>query len=403
MPAPYFFLRPLLAADRGWAAVDWRSSRPAACADLLERYGESGAAALARLLRIVVPVSPELIDDRAFVGTFGSGHAVFVLPAAASHDEALLDRCRSLRKEGRRVGVHLDRANLAGDMQAWAFDFVEVDAAFARQELLPADLAFLHQTGLRKIATSVGTYEMFAWLTLQGFEWCDSHFLIARNPQAGKEPDLSRLRLLKLLSLVQQDSDTRVLEEIFREEPKLSYSLLRLVNSVAVGARTKISNFSQAIAILGRRQLQRWLQLLIYANNLADGHAPNPLMQLAAARGRQMELLAAAIDPAPEIPNFVDNAFLTGLFSLLDVLVNMPMTEIVKELPMHDKVIEALTTPGSSGVLGQMLTALTASESGYFDAAEAALAELRIDPSTHTKAQVTALCWAARIAMQFHD
>lgn len=83
---------------------------------------------------------------------------------------------------------------------------------------------------------------------------------------------------------------TRARSNRFSAKSRSLYNLLRLVNSVAVGARTRISNFSQAIAILGRRQLQRWLQLLIYANNLAEGNSWNPLMQLAATRGRLIEL-----------------------------------------------------------------------------------------------------------------
>jgi EAL and modified HD-GYP domain-containing signal transduction protein len=238
---------------------------------------------------------------------------------------------------------------------------------------------------------------MFDWLTHSEFYWCDSHFLSARTPLFGKEPDLTRLKLLKLLNIVSHDGDTHEIEGIFREEPKLSYNLLRLVNSVAVGARTKISNFSQAIAILGRRQLQRWLQLLIYANRLADGNAPNPLMQLAAARGRQLELLCKVTDLGAGAPDRCDNAFMTGLFSLLEVLINSSMEEILKELPLQDEVMEALSSPKQGGLLGQLLTAVINGESGDFSAAEAILSRHGISPEVHAKAQVDALYWAARI------
>ena len=223
-----------------------------------------------------------------------------------------------------------------------------------------------------------------------------------RNPNARKEPDLARLKLLKLLNLVKQDGDTREIEAIFREEPKLAFNLLRLVNSVAVGARTKISNFSQAIAILGRRQLQRWLQLLIYADNLAEANTPNPLMQLAAARGRQMELLSAVIKHQDSTPELTDNAFITGLFSLLDVLINMPMDEILKELPVHDEIAEALSAE-RGGILGRILAAVIAGESGNYAAAEATFSELSISPPTHSRAQVQALYWANRINIESHD
>ena len=123
-------------------------------------------------------------------------------------------------------------------------------------------------------------------------------------------------------------------------------------------------------------------------------------MQLAASRGRQMELLCAAIEPRPDIPDLCDNAFMTGLFSLLDILINLPMSEILKELPLEDEVMEALKSPAPSGVLGHVLAAIAAGEAGNFAAAETLLSGLGISPATHTKAQVTALYWAARINMQ---
>jgi len=405
MPSPYSFFRPILATDRSWIAFDWQSLPPFAsnADDLVRCFTESAAAPLADHLPLVVPVNPENLEQDIFVRNFSVNQVVFVLPSESLENPNALDRCKLLHNKGYRFALQIDDANLVRRVPLAAFSFLWLEAAFVRHDLSSSDLAHLQELGLKTIVTSVSSHEMFGWLHERGFGWCDSHFLASRNPNAGKEPDLTRLKLLKLLNLVKQDGDTHAIEEIFREEPKLSYNLLRLVNSVAVGARTKISSFSQAITILGRRQLQRWLQLLIYANNLADGNAPNPLMQLAAARGRQMELLAASIEPKPAIVEFTDNAFLTGLFSLLDILINLPMREILKELPMHDEVVNALTPPDHSGVLGQLLSAVAAGEAGQFANAEAILANLGISPSTHAAAQVSALNWATQINIDHHD
>lgn len=89
---------------------------------------------------------------------------------------------------------------------------------------------------------------------------------------------MSRIKLLEMLALVADDADTGKLEAIFRQEPKLSYSLLRLVNSAAIAPRNPITSFAQAINLLGRRQLQRWLQLLVYADP-NNSQLPNPLLQ----------------------------------------------------------------------------------------------------------------------------
>lgn len=405
MSDPFFFFRPILAADCSWIALEWQSGAlfSTQCTDLSRCFRESGAAPLANMLPMVAPIDPACLAERSFVEEFDAHKVVFVLPSSSLENEQTLSRCKDLRMQGKHVGLHLDSADHLRKIPVAAFDNLWLDATFARHKLSGIDLIYAEDAGFRKIATNVGTHEMFGWLVDKGFDWYGSHFLTVRKSQPGREPDLARLKLLKLFNLVNQDGDSREIEGIFREEPKLSYNLLRLVNSVAVGARSRISNFSQAIAILGRRQLRRWLQLLIYADNLAERNAPNPLMQLAAARGRQMELLSAEIDPVSSIADLSDNAFMTGLFSLLDVLVNVPMREVLAQLPLQNEVADALTSRDDAGILGQLLSGLIASEAGNFSKAESIYSHLGISPATHAKAQVTALYWASRINIENHD
>lgn len=405
MPEPYFFFRPVLAPDHSWAALDWQaqSLQETAPSAFIQCFSDSAAAPLAGMLPLVTPIRPDFLLQSDFLKAFEADPVVFVLPDSCLQNEQVIAQCKAWRDRAKPLALQIDHVEILRKIPLAAFNTIRFDAAFARQEFSALDLIYANDAALRKIATNVDSYEMAGWLAGKSVEWSDSHFLTSPNPALGKEPDLPRLKLLKLLNLVKQDGDTREIEAIFREEAKLSYNLLRLVNSVAVGARTKISNFSQAIAILGRRQLQRWLQLLIYANNLADGNAPNPLMQLAAARGRQMELLSAAIEPIPDVPELSDNAFMTGLFSLLSVLINLPMGEILKELPLQDEVVEALSDPGDDGVLGHLLAAIAAGEAGDFAHAAKILAELGISPAVHAKSQVTAYYWASRINIDNHD
>jgi len=405
MSASYFFFHPILAANRSWIALDWQpeSLAEADCSAFIQCFSDADATPLAELLPFVTSIKPDFLNRKEFLDAFDKAPVTFVLPASCIEDESLLRQCEAWSRQGHRLAMQIDTPATLRRVPVAAFNAVRFDALFARQELPPQDLEHVRTIGLKTIATNVDSYEMFGWLAAKGIEWSDSHFLASTNPDRGREPDLARLKLLKLLNLVKRDGDTREIEAIFREEAKLSYNLLRLVNSVAVGARTKISSFSQAIAILGRRQLQRWLQLLIYANNLADGSAANPLMQLAAARGRQMELLSAAVAPIPGVPELGDDAFMTGLFSLLGVLINLPMNEILKEIPLQDAVIDALNNPGDSCILGQLLSAVIAGESGNFEASRQILSKFGISPQVHARAQVTAYYWASRINIDNHD
>ena len=403
--SPYFFFRTILAKDQHWAGFDWQCSHPspANMEEYVRCLSDCSATLLAKSYPLVIPADQSWLAGETLADQCTPSDVILVFPEETLDNAELLGKCKELRSHGFRTGIDIRGKGIIRRVPVAGFDFLRMNASFAHQEIEATELGFANDAGFGKIATSVNSYEMFAWLTEKHFDLCDSHFLTTRNPHFGKEPDMTRLKLLKLLHLVKEDGDTREIEAIFREEPKLSYNLLRLVNSLAVGARTKISSFSQAIAILGRRQLQRWLQLLVYANNLADGNAPNPLMQLAAARGRQLELLCAAADPRPDLPEPCDNAFMTGLFSLLDVLVNLPMKDVLRELPMHDDVVEALLNPGQGGTLSQLLLAIILGESGDFDKAGSILEDLQISPRIHAKAQSDALYWASRINIDNHD
>jgi EAL and modified HD-GYP domain-containing signal transduction protein len=400
MPAPYAFLHPLLAPNRAWAALDWQVSSLKALesTDLIECFTNAGTRALAQKMPFVLSINSAWLMQDEFIQKFETNQIIFVLPENSLADTAAIDQCQRWRKKGYHFALNISDADTIKDIPLAAFDHLEFEASFARNELSAQNLVYTGDAGFKKMVRSVGSHELFDWLASKNFEYCGSNFVTLRDHTKEKGADFTRLKLLKLLSLVAQDADTREIEKIFREEPKLSYNLLRLVNSVAVGAKTTIGSFHQAIAILGRRQLQRWLQLLIYANQLAHTSEPNPLMQLAAARGRQMELLAAAIEPAIDVPDFSDTAFMTGIFSLLDVLLNIPMSEILDALPLQASIRTALDS--RQGIQGHLLSAIIAGESGTVDAAAAAaitLAEIGISPASHAKAQIAAFLWANEI------
>lgn len=94
---------------------------------------------------------------------------------------------------------------------------------------------------------------------LQGFYFAKPEII------SGKRIDPSKLALLKLLLLVVKDSDVSEIENELKYQPGLSYNLLRMVNSAAGGLPSTINSIKRAIMILGRKQLQRWVQILLYA------------------------------------------------------------------------------------------------------------------------------------------
>ncbi|MEY2633822.1 MAG: hypothetical protein RIR00_2476, partial [Pseudomonadota bacterium] len=292
------------------------------------------------------------------------------------------------QKAGFPLGLEID-GRVAALEPPPAADFYSLDATAARA--LPIrQLLRLRQTA-PLLLHNVQTRTDFQWGCRNQCPLLDTVYLLTHG-NASDKPDLTRMRLLKLLSLVAQDADTRVIEEVFRHEPKLSYSLMRLVNSAGVGARGKISNFGQAITLLGRRQLQRWLQLLIYANPNNSNQA-NPLLLQAALRGKLLELAAARLPDAT--PALCDEASMTGIFSLLDVLLNLSMAQILEQLPLEPPVSEALLQ--REGRLGPLLAAAEAMEHLDFTGAAALLESLGLDGSAWLEMQLQALDWVSQI------
>jgi EAL and modified HD-GYP domain-containing signal transduction protein len=397
MPTSYFFLNPVLAPDCGWVALEWQPGSPGETdfAGFIECFTDSTAAPLARVHPLVLPIQAEFLLRDEFIDTFENEPVIFVLPESCLVDGPVIDRCKELRAREKQLALQIGSPETLRRIPRDVFRAARFDAADVRRKLSAQDLDRIGEFGLEVIATRVDSHETFEWLTGKGVQWSDGRFLTKRNPRIGKEPDFARLELLKLL--VRQDTDTRGIEAFFHDEARLSDKLLCLLNSAAIGVRAGIGNISQAIALLGRSQLRHWLQLLVYANDPEKSAAPNPLMQLAAARGRQMELLSATIDPIPDVADLPDGAFTTGLFSLLDILLKLPMSKILEELPLQDEVIDTLTDPSGNGVLARLLSAVIAGEAGNFATAARLLSGLGISPAIHTRSQVTAFYWASRI------
>jgi hypothetical protein len=236
------------------------------------------------------------------------------------------------------------------------------------------------------IAYGVDTAKRFFGCENAGFDWFIGDY--AYDPDVAPSPDddgSSRRRILTLLGLLARDADACELEAQIRQDPALAYHLLKLVNSAAFTISVEVTSFGQAITVLGRRQLQRWLQLLLYARQTPDG-LPNLLLPLAARRGAQLEALARLQGHDNDAQ---DLAFMAGVFSLLEQLLHMPMALIVADLYLPDHVGAALLA--RSGQLGAWLQLVET------DPTEAALAAAGVDLVHWWRSQLHAYGWAIQV------
>ena len=190
------------------------------------------------------------------------------------------------------------------------------------------------------VAEKVETREEFKNCLDLGFDYFQGYYFAKPVIMTGKKLSPSQLAVMELMTLVTSDADNQEIERAIKRDVSLALNLLRLVNTPAVGARQRIDSLSQAVTILGRRQLQRWLQIMLYAEPSKRGHSMTPLLMLATTRGRLLELLASKLRPSER--SAADIAFTVGIMSLMDTLFGIPMTEILSQIPVGEDVSQAL-------------------------------------------------------------
>jgi EAL and modified HD-GYP domain-containing signal transduction protein len=213
----------------------------------------------------------------------------------------------------------------------------------------------LRGTGKRLIAEKVESQTEYRTCLDLGFDYFQGYYFARPSVIAGRKLSPSQLAVLDLMNLVVSDADNIEIERAIKRDVTLSINLLRIVNTPAVGLRQRIDSLGQALIVVGRRQLQRWLQIMLYAQPRIDGHghghAQTPLLMLASTRARLMELLAARLRPGQR--HVADMAFTVGIMSLMDTLFGVSMGEILKQIHVIDEVGEALLH--RSGFFGDLL------------------------------------------------
>ena len=383
----YVFVHPMLGSDDAWSAFTAELPTGTRSPQLLSELARSPQLGeFDHRLPWFFPVesncsSLQEMGDRSVI--------VFQAETPPDDKEAQAAQESQLRQANQKLALATSPSVKLPAGGTW--DYLLFGASHARS-LPPYTLLGIASRSIVAI-TDLNTQNDRDWALANACTLSTGEFLLVRSPTQNKA-DMTRFKLLKLLSMIDGDANTGDLEQIFREESKLSYSLLRLVNSAAMAPRSPITSFGQAINLLGRRQLQRWLQLLVYSDP-NDGQHPTPLLQKAAARGRLIELLVPLLGLDSTMENPGDMAFMIGTFSLLDVLLNMSMADILHQLPLPEVAQQALGT--HTGPFGKLLAAIDAADRRQLDTAARQLEQLGIDASTYLDAQLSAISWAAKI------
>ena len=307
--------------------------------------------------------------------------------------DAVVERCRALTQMGYRIALddfvfddsYRPLLALAG--------IVKIDLMQHTDDALRALVGQLRQWPVKLLADKIDSHEQADFCRALGFELFQGYYFAKPAVLSVKRANPAQLALLELLDLVLADADTAEIERVFKQNANLTYNLLRLVNSAGGGAVRKIETVSQALMLLGRKQLQRWLQLLVFT--LQEGTPyPSPLLLMAAARGRMMELLAQRRGGDAALR---DQAFMAGIFSLIENVIGKPLAEILQDLNLGDTMNAALLRrEGTLGALLDLVESVEQQDLGHTLTLLDAAGGLSL--SDLTVAEIEAMVWTHQIA-----
>ena len=312
-----------------------------------------------------VGVSRVLGDKKGFVNIgrdFLLGDAIFLLPAEHLVLEVLetvpvtdetVARCRELKKRGYTLALD----DYVGDQDLWApildqVSIVKVDILGVKESEIEPVVKKLSSRKIRLLAEKVESHEMWLKTMALGFAYFQGFFFARPMTLTGKKTDPLRQALTGILSLVLSDAETEEIIGAIRPHVDLVSSLLRVANVVGLSPGRAVTDLRQALLVMGRDQLKRWVELLLFSRAPTENRYARPLFLLAIVRGRLMERLAPLWKgPGKPVP---DHAFLTGLFSLAEPLLGIPLGELLDGLPLDPSIKNALNA--GEGNLGTLLS-----------------------------------------------
>lgn len=315
---------------------------------------------------------------------------LFSIPDLATvPDKNVIARAEQLKLAGYRLALGNWANTPAQRVWLSLLDYVVIDAT-AHNPLEIDELARIlskEAPTVQLMACHLESIEEFEFCHQSRFYLFQGNFLTKRE-NWGRQPAMTtdRTRLCDLLNRLRNDEEINGIAKQLRFSPTLSYRLLRYINSPAMGLQSRVASIESSLVFLGREKLYRWLTLLLF--NADDTQSTDgALLEQALIRGRMMELLAAEKLSRQSC----DELFVVGMFSLLDVLMKLPISVALDPLQLPLASTAALID--DAGEYAAYLRLAVACEANDVDAMKKEAKALGRSVDQVNAAHVEALNW----------
>lgn len=371
--------------------ADFSSDMQAGTSILINTLSNMGADWLVGNKLAFINVAESMLESN-FLELLQPQRTVLEIVETTKPTAELLERLKDLRAQG--FGIALDDFVLTPQSAQFLefANYIKLDIQQVGLDPIPAISKELRKFPALQVAEKVETRDEFKQCMDIGLDSFQGFYFAHPETLSAKVINPSYANILNLLNMLRNNAEIRDIETALKRDVALSFKLLRYINSAGFGLSCEIQSFRHAVTILGYQKLYRWLTLLLVTAGAESGAAP-ALLKTAVTRGRLVELLGSNFHDGQE----KDNLFLVGMFSLLDVLLDMPMEKVLETLILPDTVCDALLE--RSGVYGPYLELAEACEDPDMTEVPRLCDNLLISPEILNRAHVQALAWVEELGV----
>ena len=263
-------------------------------------------------------------------------------------------------------------------------DIIKVDIRATRPEERAGMMRQFGSPKCNMLAEKLETPHEFQQARDMGFVYFQGYFFCRPEIVVSREVPASRLHYMRLLELVSRpEIDMRELEKMLKEEASISYRLLRYLNSPLFGFSLEIKSIQHAMAVLGEREMRRWVRLVVAVG--AAEQTCSELVLMGLARARFCELLSYRLQSDTDL-------FLMGLLSIMDAILEVRMDVLLEQLPVNRETKAVLLGQDSS--LRPLYRLMLAQESGEWLESSELAKQLKLPDEVAALTWFQALQWA---------
>jgi len=303
-------------------------------------------------------------------------------------DDRVVAACKRLKTAGYLIALD-DFA--PGDARAVLSDLADIIKVDVRATKMEERAGMLRRFGSAKcklLAEKLETPHEFYQARNMGFTYFQGYFFCRPEVVKGREVPANRVHYLQLLEMVSRSEiEMKELEKLLKQEAAICYRLLRYLNSPIFGLALEVKSVRHAMAILGERELRRWIRLIVTVGAAEQGCSELVLMGL--TRARFCELLSDDVRSNNDL-------FLMGLLSVMNAILEIDMSTLLERVPVDFETKAALL--GQPGGLGKLYQLTLAQEAGEWPKASALTKELGLNEDKVGTAWWQAMTWAQEVA-----